>query len=675
MKKVTQRITGMLLIVMMTVSCLPFYLKNMPAAEAAGEKYGYIDVSSALNVRSGPGTGNPVIGSCYGNQKVKILGTSGSWYKISYEYNGKTVTGYVSSEYVSIYDGTYDESYAAKLRSAGFPESYLPALCYLHSKHPDWVFTPYKTGLKWNAVMEAESRIGENLIPISSISSWLRTDGGAYNWETDKYTAYDSSVWGAASKELIAYYIDPRNFLSEYGIFMFEKLSYNSSIHTEAGVKTMLASTFMNGTYDGRNSYASLFMEAAKQSGVSPYMLAARVIQEQGVNGTSGSISGKVSGYEGIYNYFNIGAVSSSNPVVQGLKYASQTDASTLRPWNSRYKAVVGGGIFLGKQYINKGQDTLYLQKFNVTPVNTYGHQYMTNVQAVASEAPNQRKAYTNVDIPIEFSIPVYEDMPESPCLKPTATGNPNSYLSSLTVSGINLTPSFKYTTTSYSAVVPASTSSVTISAKTVSSAATVTGTGTKTLNTGQNTFNVVVTAGNGTKTTYRIVITRQAGSGETPSPTQTPSAAPTPTATPKPTTVPESVTSDKYIISGNYISGVSPNTYVKGFLTYVKVAGSNSKIITNANGVQYGTDSLEKVGTGFIFRTDTKTYKVVVKGDIVADSSVDIKDLLVLKKYLLGYEKLSDEKLKAACISDGSEPGVMDLLLLKKYLLGYTSL
>lgn len=673
MKKVAKRITGIILIVIMTVSCLPLYLKNMPEADAAEEKYGYIDVSSSLNVRSGPGTGNSIIGSCYGNQKVKILGTSGSWYKISYEYNGKTITGYVSSEYVNIYDGTYDETYAAKLRSAGFPESYLPALCYLHSKHPDWVFTPYITGLKWSAVMEAEGRIGENLIPISSISSWLRTDGGAYNWETDTYTAYDSSVWGAASKELIAYYIDPRNFLSEYGIFMFEKLSYNSSIHTEEGVKTMLSSTFMSGTYDGKNTYASLFMDAAKQSGVSPYMLAARVIQEQGINGASGSISGTVSGYEGIYNYFNIGAVSSSNPVVQGLKYASQTDSSTLRPWNSIYKAVVGGGIFLGKQYINKGQDTLYLQKFNVTPVNTYGHQYMTNVQAVASEAPNQRKAYTNVDIPIEFSIPVYEDMPESACLKPTATGNPNSYLSSLTVSGVILTPSFKYTTTSYSAVVSASTSSVTISAKTVSGAASVTGTGTKTLNTGQNTFNVVVTAGNGTKTTYKIVITRQAGDSTTVTPTQTPTATPTPTAAP--TTVPESITSDIYTISGNYISGVSPNTYIKTFLRHVTLTGSSTKQITDANGLKYTSDSLEIIGTGYKLSTDTKTYKVVVKGDVTADCSVDIKDLLVMKKYLLGYEKLSDEKLKAACINGGSEPGVMDLLLLKKYLLGYTSL
>ena len=45
----------------------------------------------------------------------------------------------------------------------------------------------------------------------------------------------------------------------------------------------------------------------------------------------------------------------------------------------------------IGRDYIAKGQDTLYYQKFNVSGAvaasKKYTHQYMTNIQAPANEA------------------------------------------------------------------------------------------------------------------------------------------------------------------------------------------------------------------------------------------------------------------------------------------------
>ena len=52
--------------------------------------------------------------------------------------------------------------------------------------------------------------------------------------------------------------------------------------------------------------YIDIIMNAASQSGVSPYVLAAMILQEQGNNGTSPLISGNYSGYEGYYNFFNV---------------------------------------------------------------------------------------------------------------------------------------------------------------------------------------------------------------------------------------------------------------------------------------------------------------------------------------------------------------------------------
>ena len=60
-----------------------------------------------------------------------------------------------------------------------------------------------------------------------------------------------------------------------------------------------------------------------------------------------------------------------------------------MRPWNSRYRAVVGGAVNLGKWYINKGQDTIYYEKFDV---KNFSHQYMTNVLAPRSEATRAKK-------------------------------------------------------------------------------------------------------------------------------------------------------------------------------------------------------------------------------------------------------------------------------------------
>ena len=56
------------------------------------------DSSSSLNMRSGPSTNSNVVGSLPHGTVVNILGTSGQWYKIS--YNGKV--GYVRGDYLTL---------------------------------------------------------------------------------------------------------------------------------------------------------------------------------------------------------------------------------------------------------------------------------------------------------------------------------------------------------------------------------------------------------------------------------------------------------------------------------------------------------------------------------------------------------------------------------------------
>lgn len=188
-----------------------------------------------------------------------------------------------------------------------------------------------------------------------------------------------------------------------------------------------------------------------------------------------------MSGYEGYYNYYNQGAykTATASAVVNGLKYAGKTDAATLRPWNTRMKSVIGGAIYIGSRYINRGQNTIYYEKFDM--VTPYTHQYMTNVLAPRSESSTASQAYsdtTKKNTALVFKIPVYKNVPDSACELPTGEGSPNNALTSLSVSGYSLTPTFDMFTTEYGVIVENEISSVDIEAQTADSGAKLTGTG-----------------------------------------------------------------------------------------------------------------------------------------------------------------------------------------------------
>lgn len=262
-------------------------------------------------------------------------------------------------------------------------------------------------------------------------------------------------------------------------------------------------------------TYVDVIMEAAGKSGVNPYVIAAMIIQEQGRDGRGNSISGNYGGYTGYYNYFNVGAYASDGmgAVVRGLWYASQS-GSYGRPWNSVESSIIGGAQFYGTNYVSAGQDTLYLKKYNVQGSNMYKHQYMTNVDGAAAEGRIFAEGFSASlkNTALQFRIPVYQNMPGTPCAKPTADGSPNNKLSSLGADGFALTPTFNKDTVSYDLIVDHSVSNVTIYANAIDSKAAVSGTGNIQLQSGVNEILVTVRAENGSERQYMIHIVRQAG-------------------------------------------------------------------------------------------------------------------------------------------------------------------
>ncbi len=540
-------------------------------------------------------------------------------------------------------------NFAAQLKAEGFPDSYVGPLEELHEKYPDWKFEAVDTGLEWAGVIEQESKIGLNLVPKSSDDSMKSTAPGAYDWFTNTWTVFDSSSWVGANSNYIAYYMDPRNFLSETDIFQFEDLSYNKG-HTREGVCAILKGTFMADDVVDTDkrvlNYADAFMSIGKKNGVSPYHLASRVRQEQGLKGTSSLISGNYKGYEGYFNYFNVNAAgkTSTLAIQKGLDYARNSG------WDTRYKSLEGGSRLLAKNYIAVGQNTLYFQKFNVVNLKKlYDHQYMQNVAAAANEGRKLGQGYTDKKQAFVFRIPVYKSMPEHKTVF-NAKGNPNNYLKTLEAGKQTLSPAFRGSQTSYTITVPVNTTSIKITALPVAATSVVTGTGTKKLQTGTTTLKVTCKSGSGVAKTYLIKVQKKAD--------KTPSG------------IPES---DKYTISGNEITGVAPGMTASAFLSGLKAKNMTMKLVNAAGKENKGT-----VGTGNVLELYDKSnkkkklssYTIIIYGDVNSDGIISGRDLQALSAHLTGEAPLSGCYLKAGD-ADRQNDGitVLDLVYLNRYL------
>ena len=300
-----------------------------------------------------------------------------------------------------------------------FPESYHQGLLELKELHGNWTFVPMFTELDWNTVITSELQNSKSLVHRSFP-------------DCTKEGQYDQGNWFYASREVLERYMDPRNSLTESAIFQFEQLTYNESYHTLEAMEAFLNGTFMNSSRNAPGTdmtFAFIFWAIGKEEGrkVSPFHLAARVYQEQG-RGNSALISGTYPGYEGYYNYFNIGAsgTTAQQIIENGLRYAK----NATPPWNNAYYSILGGADVISANYIKKGQNTLYLQKYNVNKYGSYAlytHQYMQNISAPTTEAASIKRLYESagaLDSPFVFVIPVYENMPEEPCKMPTESTN-----------------------------------------------------------------------------------------------------------------------------------------------------------------------------------------------------------------------------------------------------------
>ena len=322
------------------------------------------------------------------------------------KYNVKAVTQSVSTDINSINTSKYP----------GIKEK----INNLKSEHPNWNFKILYTGIDWNEAITYQytghMSSPKNLVPDSSSYKGEWVCGYCLN------KAYDSGSWRCASSSAIKYMMDPRASLNSSDVFQFLELSYNQA----TGYSKDVIKQMVNGSFLDNNSYIDAIMRGCQNNQVNPYYIVARILQEQGRDGSTLSKGKGYNGqYVGYYNVFNIGATGSNKEkvILNGLKKAKSYG------WTTMESSIEGGIKVIASSYIAVGQNTLYFQKFDVenSDGKLYWHQYMQNILAAQNEGGTLRKTFADINAinnQYTFIIPVYENMPVSETQRPSTSGS-----------------------------------------------------------------------------------------------------------------------------------------------------------------------------------------------------------------------------------------------------------
>lgn len=554
---------------------------------------------------------------------------------------------------------TMSKSYTQYVKSgiSAFPKSYQTYLKKLEELHPNWIFKAYYTGIDWDELTSssAENKCKKNTIYFKSGSTVMDPKALCICGKEG-----DSNYY-CASASTVNYYLDPRNFLSEAQVFQFLDLSYDEHI-TKSVITNAAKNSFLSGTFtvNGKKySYVDAIMDAAEESKVSAMHILVTIFQEVGKgtkksNGTytlPKAVSGTVDGYEGLYNFYNYGATDGSGAVERGLKKAREMG------WTDPRTAIIEGAtIVLANNYIKAGQNTKYFYKFDVvgneilqesdgkkTYSSSYffGHQYMTNIQDPTSQAYNLFTYYTNeglLDKTLTFNIPVYDDMPSQAVQQETTLKESEGDFYWVNVnSSVNIRKSASTSATSLGKARRGM-----VVAKKGSS-----GNFYKVTYYKATSYDKSKKKWNGTKVTGYISKEYLKKCEEIES-------------DPKPEPEPEKpfeIVEDEKLVDlapGGKVSNIK-NTYKDA-----KIKDSSGKEITSTSAT---------LATGYTVTINSKTYDIVVLGDVNGNGDITSSDLLGIVNHLNGNKPLKDAYKKACDANRSDTISSSDLLTVVNHL------
>ena len=268
-KRFTRRIAVVLAAMALALVCFSSVSRAVPPDGEAVNRIGYTNSSNGSILRSGASTTATRLALLPNGTRVEVyvkvegeaVNGVNTWYYV--RAVSLNLEGYLHSPLVTLTNTPIDSpepgedpDFEAYLTAQGFPDSYKPGLRSLHQSFPRWIFTAQhikdvqspagsRQPLTFQKALNAESKPGLNLVGSSSLLSHRSYEPQDYYYATNTWKIYDAGGWRGASREIIAYSLDPRNFLTDQQIFQFEVLSYNNQAHPIEAVQAALAGTFM----------------------------------------------------------------------------------------------------------------------------------------------------------------------------------------------------------------------------------------------------------------------------------------------------------------------------------------------------------------------------------------------------------------------------------------------
>lgn len=510
----------------------------------------------------------------------------------------------------------------------------------LQKQHPNWKFKILYTDIDWSTAI-ANEYVGHgssprNLVPANNSNydkAWICSVCGT--------KTYDSGSWCCASEAAIAYMMDARNSINSSDIFQFMELSYSEC--NKDALKAMVSGTFLNS-----DSCINAILDAAKKHNVNAYYIVARILQEQGANGSTLSKGQGYNGqYVGVYNVFNIGASGNGKETVilNGLKKAQD------KGWTTLESSIIGGTEIIAQSYIARGQNTLYLQKFDVdnSDGKLYWHQYMQNILAAQKEGQTLRNTFRDmgkIDGEYTFLIPVFKNMPKTACSRPSTT-NTNIPTSSDLVR-VNVTGSlYLRAEPRKDAEKIGSIYKDDIITRLEKATQKVDGTYWDYVMTANGTKGYAARETYESESTYKLYlvpVNEETSNDEA-----------------------NTIKNDKVKINTQTNEVITiPNATAKDFTNLL----NTEVVVKNAKGEVLSADS--KLGTGCIIND---TYTISVLGDVNGDGEVKSTDYMAIKNVIMGTKELSDLAKSAADVNNDGNIKSTDYMKIKNYIMGNTEI
>ena len=509
----------------------------------------------------------------------------------------------------------------------------------LKSKHSNYNFQFYNTGLDWNTTILREYQ-GHGNSP-SNLFNFSERFSGMWYCPVCGTKTYDNGTLSCASQDAIRYMMDPRNSLNEDSVFQFKSLEGVDTSYDD--IARACIGTFLN-----NGECVQAILEASRNNNVNAFYLVAKIITEQGKNGSTLSNGVVVNGTR-YYNLFNIGAYGTQTQIItNGANYAAS------QGWNSRRASILGGAQTVKNNYIGKGQNTCYYQKYNVvnTQSGLFSHQYAQNILAAENEGRKFKSNYTlngNIIGNHTFIIPIYSNMPSSAVARPsTAKKNSITYeTGKITANGGVKVREGQGTNTGQIGTIAKD-----VTVKIVARGSNqYTGyywdlvISDKTGIYGYVARNYIATTGRGSNSGAASATEYSTQQTVTP---QTNTSTP---AQSKPVVYND--TGEKMSVKGDNFVGASKITIeeIKSKYPGASILDKEGKAANN-------------ICTGYTISIDGKNYVLVKKGDVNGDGEIDVTDVISMLNHIKKTNVISDNaKLEAAKVSGETDVTVTDVV------------